>query len=159
VNEPAPLVYSVSRQLALLAPARLVLGLAGLGASLAVADRGGPVGGAFTLGAFAAAFLLATDRRFVRRRLEEPARLPPTAVLVPPVNAAVYGLFPSTVGVSVLAAISLAFEPVLAGLLAGVLGGMGIVSGAALVSILATERRSGRRLFAARGSGRLYSAA
>jgi hypothetical protein len=74
-------------------------------------------------------------------------------------QAAFAGLFPSTIGVTVLSGISLAFEPVLAALLAGVVAGMGITGGAGLFSVAAAERRSASRLFADRAGGRLYVAA
>jgi hypothetical protein len=158
VKQPAPLVYSVSRQLVLLTPARLLLGLVALGGALAVAKRDGPVGLAFAVGVFGAAFLLASDRRFARRRLDEPPPLPDDARTVPPLKAAFAGLFPSTAGVTGLAAISLAFQPVLAGLLAGVVGGMAVATGASLVSVLGTERRARCRLYVERGPGRVFVA-
>ena len=39
---------------------------------------------------------------------------------------AIRGTYPSTVGVALLAAIALAFSPVLAAVLAGVIGGLGL---------------------------------
>jgi hypothetical protein len=64
------------------------------------------------------------------------------------VRAVAAGTMPSTVGVTVLAAASLVFEPILTAVLAGILAGMGIVSLVSCVEVALWERRSGARLFA-----------
>ena len=153
----APLVYPIRRQLALLAPIRLVLGIVALGAALAVGSRDGAIAGGFALGALGAAFTLAADRRFAASGLAEPPPLPGDARVLPPLRAAFSELFPSTAGVWVLAGISLAFEPILAGLLAGVLFGMGVASVSSLLTLHGLERRAGGRLFVERGRGRLFA--
>ena len=135
---------------------RLGLGVFELVLALAVGNRARAALLAFALGALAATVFLASDRRFASRALDEPAALPADAEIVPPLRAALYGLVPSTVGASALALVSLAFEPVLAALLAGVVAGMGIASSASLYSVEAAERRGGVRLYAERGRGRLF---
>jgi hypothetical protein len=57
-------------------------------------------------------------------------------------------MLPSTAGVAILAAVSLAFEPLLAAVLAGVLAGMGVVSLASWVEVVLWERRAGATLYA-----------
>src|SRR5690348_15349403 len=106
-------VDSVRLRLLLIGPIRLALGTAWLLAARAV---GGSTGGtllAFAAGAFAMALLVPND---------PPARVAPAWL------HAVHAAMPSTVGVSVLAAVTLAFEPTLTGLLAGILTGLGLVA-------------------------------
>ena len=57
-------------------------------------------------------------------------------------------LFPSTVGVSLLTTAALAFEPVLAAILAGALAGMGLASLVTGANLLWTERQEGVQVFA-----------
>jgi hypothetical protein len=137
---------------------RLSLGVVELALALAVGDRDRAVVLAFALGALAAAVFLASDRRFASRSLDEPVPLPAEAQVVAPLRAALYGLVPSTVGAGALALVSLAFEPVLAGLLAGVVAGMGIASSASLYAVETAERRGSGRLYAERGRGRVFVA-
>jgi hypothetical protein len=155
-NAP-PLVFSASRRLLLLTIIRLALGLAGLGAALALGGSGAATTGAFVLGSLGAAFTLAADRRFVPRKLEEPLALPSEALVLPAWRAALVGLFPSTAGVSLLAAVSLAFETTLAGLLAGVLAGMGVAGAASLLALGEFERRRSIHLLGERGGRRVFS--
>jgi hypothetical protein len=53
---------------------------------------------------------------------------------------------PSTVGVAVLAAISLGFQPMLAAVLAGILAGLGIVGLVACAEVTLWERQTGAQL-------------
>ena len=70
---------------------------------------------------------------------------------------ALAGLFPSTVGVSILAASALAFDARLAAVLAGFLAGMGLASLAHAARLLAWERREHVRVLVDRGGGgRVY---
>ena len=104
-----------------LAGIRLGLALAGLEAAIAagVTRRAGGLG--WLLGAFAGAVFVLTD---ARGRLLQPRRVTPRQEAW--WKAALRGTYPSTIGLAVLAAISLAFSPVLAAVLAGVIGGLGI---------------------------------
>ena len=74
--------------------------------------------------------------------------LPPRAVTVGPLGAALQGLLPSSVGVFVLALGAALLEPLLTPLLAGMLIGMGLVTFASLVQITSNERLHRWRLFA-----------
>jgi hypothetical protein len=67
------------------------------------------------------------------------------------------GIFPSTVGVSMLAAAALAFDRTLGALLAGALAGMGLAALAGGARIAEQERRDRVELFAERGGRGLYT--
>jgi hypothetical protein len=123
------LVESVRLRLLLIGPLRLALGIAWLGAARAVGGSG-PAGLlAFGAGAFAMTFLVPNDpRAHFRRAPDEPAALPADASVAPAWLHAVHAAFPSTVGVSVLAAVTLAFNPTLTALLAGILAGLGLAA-------------------------------
>jgi hypothetical protein len=132
-------VESVRLRLLLVAPLRLALGVAWL---LAARAAGGVTGGtllAFAAGAFAMAFLVPNDPRArFRQTAGEPAQLPADASVAPAWLHVVHAALPSTVGVSVLAAVTLAFEPALTALLAGILVGLGLT---ALLAAYGSDRR------------------
>lgn len=152
--EPPRLVRLAARLLVLTA-IRLALGLAGLaGARVAGADSG-PAWAAFAFGAGVSAVLLIGDRRGALRSSVAPEPVPLGAGRTPLLRAAAAGLFPSTIGVSALAAVALAADPVLAALLAGVLGGMALAGVASLIGILVSERHEGAVLYAS--GRRLFS--
>ena len=65
-------------------------------------------------------------------------------------------VLPSTVGVALFTAVALLFDPVLAGLLAGILGGMALMTLVSLLQIVMFERRLGGVLYVERGTKRLY---
>jgi hypothetical protein len=74
-------------------------------------------------------FLAPNDPRArFRGAPKEPTELPVDASVAPAWLHAVHAALPSTVGVSVLAAVTLAFQPTLAALLAGVLAGLGLAA-------------------------------
>jgi hypothetical protein len=123
------LVESVRLRLLLVGPLRLGLSLAWLAAASAAGASGRSALLAYAAGAFGMAFLLSNDPRpHFRRASSEPAELPEDATVAPAWKHALHAALPSTVGVSVLAAITLAFQPTLSALLAGFLCGMGLVA-------------------------------
>jgi hypothetical protein len=123
------LVESVRLRLLLIGPLRLVLAAAWLGAARAAGGSPGTTLLAFAAGAIALAFLIPNDPRArFRPTPAEPAELPADANVAPAWLHAVHAAFPSTVGVSVLAAVTLAFNPALTALLAGILGGLGFAA-------------------------------
>jgi hypothetical protein len=125
-------VESVRLRLLLVAPLRLVLGIVLLGMARAVGGASGPMLVAFGVGAFAMAFLVPNDPRArFRRGPGEPADLPADAIVAPAWRHAVHAALPSTVGVSILAVVTLAFAPTLTALLAGILVGLGLAAGLA----------------------------
>lgn len=90
---------------------------------------------AFAGGAFVTCFTLFNDprARFLRRGEPEPA--PADAAVAGRLRQALAATLPSTVGVSVLAAVALAFEPALTALLGGISAGLGL--GGALYALRA----------------------
>jgi hypothetical protein len=122
-------VESVRLRLLLVAPLRFVLGGALFATARAVGAAGGPAYLAFAGGLVAMVFLLSQDpRASFQRSADPPTPLPDQAEVAPAWLHAVHAAFPSTVGVSVLGAISLGFEPVAAALLAGLLVGLGVTA-------------------------------
>jgi hypothetical protein len=122
-------VESIRLRLLLIAPLRLALGGAWLAAARAVGGSSHAALLAFAAGAVVIAFLVPNDPRArFRRARGEPAELPADASVAPTWLHALHAALPSTVGVSVLAAVTLAFQPTLTALLAGILAGLGLAA-------------------------------
>jgi hypothetical protein len=129
-------VESVRLRLWLVAPLRLVLGGVWLGAARAAGGSSTATLLAFAAGAFGMAVFISNDPRArFRTSGGEPDRLPPEAIVAPAWRHAVHACFPSTVGVAVLAAATLAFNQTLTALLGGVLAGLGVAALLAAYSI------------------------
>jgi len=123
------LVESIRLTLLLIGPRRLVLAAAWLGAARAAGGSGTAALLAFAAGAFAMAFLASNDPRArFRHAPSAPEALPTDANVAPAWLHAAHAAFPSTIGVSVLAAAMLAFNPTLTALLAGILAGLGVAA-------------------------------
>ena len=126
-------LHSAYRRALAVAPVRRVVGVA----LLAVARLGGADSGpallAFVVGVFGIVFVIFNDprARFLRRDVE-PLAWPEGGTVAPLWRQALAALFPSTVGVTALALVAVAFRPVLAAVLAGVCSGLGV---AALLSL------------------------
>lgn len=130
-------VQSLRLRLLLVGPLRLVLSVCWLVAARAAGATSGAALVAFAAGAFGMVFLASQDPRArLRGGGAEPAELPAGATVAPAWLHAAHAAFPSTVGVSVLAAIALFVRPVLASLLGGVLAGLGL---AALLAAYRTD--------------------
>jgi hypothetical protein len=119
-------VHSARTRALAVTPIRVGLGLVWL---VAARVAGAPSAGAllaFGGAAFVTAFSLFNDprSRFLGRGEAKP--LPPGTRVAPRLRQALGATLPSTVGVSVLAAIALAFEPVLTALLGGISAGLGV---------------------------------
>jgi hypothetical protein len=139
----------------LLAPVRLVLGALGLLAALLRGLDGGPALVAFALGALGfAVVLLSAERYFLQ--VEQPDAAPADAEVQSLRETLRTAVWPSTVGVAVLLAISLGANPTLAALLAGVLAGMGIAALLSAGQTYMSERALGGRLLVDRRQKRLY---
>jgi hypothetical protein len=151
----------ISRQALLVAPVRLALGLAGLLLSFLLGERATPALLAFALGTFGMAFAVVADRRggiFAPRSDPEPA--PEDASLESALELVRHAVLPSTVGVTVLAAIAFAAgQNGLAALLSGALAGMGLTALAWGAATAWQERATGSALYLDRGAGRLYTGA
>jgi hypothetical protein len=126
-------LHSLRARMLLIAPVRLALGAAWLIVARAAGSGATPALLAFVVGAFGITFLAFTDprARFARADVE-PLPAPPGVVLAPWWQQALAAALPSTVGVSVLAAIAVFPSPTLAALLGGVSAGLGI---AGLISL------------------------
>lgn len=123
----------------LIGPLRVVLGAAWLGAARAAGGSSTATLLVFAAGAFLLAFVVPNDPRArFGRAPGKPAELPADATVAPHWLHAVHAAFPSTVGVSVLAAVTLAFNPTLTALLGGILAGLGL---AALLSAYSSDGR------------------
>ena len=98
--------------------------------------------------------VLAGDPR--GRRTAAPEPLPGEAVPESWAQIARTDVLPSTLGVALLTSVALVFDPVLAGILAGILGGMAMMTMVSLVQVAAAERRLRGVLYVERQSKRLY---
>ena len=143
-----PAVYRVVHQRIVLSGIRLTLaGLGFAGSILAGADgRAAAVG--LALGTGICALALVTDRRWLLLGTPAAEPLPEAVRRASLARAVADGMLPSTVGVAVLAAAALFFEPILSAVLAGVLAGMGVVSLVSCVEVALWERRTDTHLFA-----------
>ncbi len=136
---PVVTVESLRLRLLLVAPLRLASSVVWLVAARVAGASGGPALLLFAAGALGLVFLLTNDPRArFRRAAGEPAPLPADARVAPAWLHAVHASIPSTFGVSVLAAVTLAFRPTLSALLAGVLAGLGV---AALLMLRGADER------------------
>lgn len=143
-----PTVYRVAPQRLVLSSVRLALAAAGFVASVVAGAGGDAAGVGVALGAGVACLALLTDRRWLLLGRPSFAPLPGDARREPLSRSVWSGMLPSTAGVAALGVVSLAFEPILASVLAGILAGMGIVSLASWVEVVLWERREGVGVFA-----------
>ena len=148
MSEQPTHVFRVAQQAVGLAGARLALGVAGFGAALAAGAERNPAAVGLAFGAGASAVALVSDRRFLLFEQPTVEPLPADAEHVGPGRAIRDGLLPSTAGVAVLLAVSLAFKPILSAVLAGVLLGMGLVTVMSVVELALRERREALRYYA-----------
>jgi hypothetical protein len=107
-------------------PIRVVLGAVWLVAARAAGAPGTGALLAFAGGAFVTVFTLFNDPRSRFLRRADPKNAPAGTTVANPVRQALHATLPSTVGVSALAAVSLAFQPTLAALLGGISAGLGM---------------------------------
>jgi hypothetical protein len=120
-------LQSIRTRTLLVIPVRVGLGIVWLAAAHFAGVEFGVL--AFALGAGGVTFAALTDRR--RQLLQgdvEPLPAPDDARLDPAWRHVLSASFPSTVGVSVLAAIAVVPAPALAALLGGVSAGLGLVA-------------------------------
>lgn len=138
-------LQSLRTRTLLVVPIRLVLGVGWLVAARIAGAEPGPAYGAFGIGAVAVAFVALNDprARFLRGH---PQPLPEGDARLDPLwRQAVSAAFPSTIGLTILAAIALGPQPVLAALLGGASAGLGVAAAATAASVdpaLLLDRRS-----------------
>jgi hypothetical protein len=143
-------VAAVRTRLLLIAPIRIGLAVALLGASFAGDEQSRSLGLAFLVGAAFITFAALADRRslLLRGSEQEPEPLPAGAAHDPYWRIALTAALPSTIGLSVLSVISLAADnQVLGALLAGAVLGLGIATVIGLFPLLAWERERSVRLY------------
>ena len=119
-------LHSLRDRALYVAPIRVALGAVWL---VAARLAGSPATGAllaFAGGAFAIVFTLCNDPRSRFLSRGEAKEAPGDVVVASRVRQALHATLPSTAGVSVLAAVSLAFQPTLSALLGGISAGLGI---------------------------------
>ncbi len=91
--------------------------------------------------------LLGTARQLELGRTTLEDGLPPRAVVVAPIHGALDALLPSSLGVFALALAAAAFEPLIAPVLAGILIGMAIATGAGVAQLASAERLRHTRIY------------
>jgi hypothetical protein len=126
-------LHSLRVRAILIAPIRLVLGVAWLVVARFAGAAATPALIAFVVGVFGIVFLAFADprERFAHGEVD-PLPAPPDVRLAPRWQQALAAMLPSTIGVSVLAAIAAFPSPTLTALLGGVCAGLGV---AALLSL------------------------
>jgi len=140
-------LQSLRMRTALIAPIRLALGAAWLVGARIAGAAPGPAYAAFGIGAVLIAFVALNDPR-ARVLRREPRPLPEGEEirLDPPWRHAVAAAFPSTVGLTILAAVTVVPAPVLTAILAGATAGLGLAAALSLPgldeSLLVDPRRS-----------------
>jgi hypothetical protein len=150
----APRVVRLSLRALVLGPIRACLSTLGLLGSLAAGGgRHGAVLG-WALGAGLIVMFLAFDPR--NRPARRPEPLPPDATIEPWREIARTDVFPSTVTLAVATGVALPFDSVLAAFLAGILGGMALMSVVSRVTVAVLERRHRGTLYVERGSRRVF---
>ena len=143
-----PAVYRVTHQRLALSGTRLGHAALGFAGSVAAGAAVAAAGVGLALGAGICGLALVTDRRWLLLGKPEAGPLPDGARPAALTRAVATGMLPSTVGVAVLAAASLAFQPILSAVLAGVLAGMGTVSLISALEVAWWEHGTGGRLYA-----------
>jgi len=108
----------------------------------------------WVVGATLVSIVLAGDRR--GRLSMPPQPLPADAIAESSAEIARTDVVPSTVGVAVLVLAALPFDAVLAGMMAGILGGMALMTIVSGVQVALTERRFGGHLYLERATRILY---
>ena len=142
-------VYRVAYLALVLAGVRLGLGAAGFVAALVAGAEPRAAGVGLGVGLGGSLVALVSSQRWALVEQPEVLPLPAPAeqrgALIPALGKA---LMPSTAGVTALLVIAIAFEPVLAAVLAGVLAGMGALALAVGVDVVVRERRADVRFYA-----------
>src|SRR3954454_9594527 len=140
----------------LVAPVRLAIGAAGLAAALIAGAEPAPALFAFALGAFGfGVSMVSADRVFAGGAEAVPA---PPHVVESRLSTLLAAVWPSTVGVAALLAISLGVNATLAALLAGVEVGMGVAGLLSALRIAGREEQLGGRLLSDRRVSAVYLA-
>ena len=138
------------------APVRLTLGAAGLGAAALRGLDTGPALLAWASGALIFAVVIVSGGRYFRR-MEKPIPAPPHR-LEARRETLLAALLPSTLGVAVLVVVAVVANPTLAAFLAGILAGMGFTALVTAAQIFMLERELVGRLLVDRRGRAVYLA-
>ena len=133
-------------------PLRFVLAAGTLLAAIAAGAAGSPARVAFVLGLVAGGGLVLGDprRRMLRREIEfRPA--PEEFDLEEPWRSSLRALYPSSLGLTLLSLVALAWDPILSAVLAGVIAGLGVAGLISAVDVALNERRLGGRILSLAG--------
>jgi hypothetical protein len=156
----APALVEARPQALLIAAVRLVLGLGGLAVAIARGVEPGPAIGLFALGALIV--LLAVyggDRRHRSAlRFATPDPVPSDARIESRGRGLARAAYPSTIGLTALTAIALWPQPGLAALLAGILGGLGVMSLVGAARLASWERSRRARILIEGKTSRVFEA-
>ena len=152
----APSLVSPATSALLVGPVRVLLGAVALAASALRGVSAGVALRAALLGAGAIVVALAVDprRRLSARTAEGASPVPADARYASRRETALAAVYPSTVGLTALAAAGLLFDPILAAVLAGILLGMGAAALLEGGRLALWQRREGVRLYVRGGERR-----
>ena len=120
--DDAPVLVDARAQALLIGGARIVLGVGALALARARGLDPGPAGGLFAFGCFVLLFALlaGSGRRRTDERIAEAKDPPPPEAVVEPLwRSLLKASYPSTIALTIGAAIALAVNPSLAAVLAG----------------------------------------
>jgi hypothetical protein len=134
-------------------PLRFVLAAGTLLTAIAAGAASSSARVAFGLGLVGGAGLVLGDprRRMLRREIVfRPA--PDVFDLEEPWRSSLRGLYPSSLGLTVLSLVALAWDPVLSAVLAGVIAGLGVAGLISAVDVALQERRLGGRVLSLVGA-------
>jgi hypothetical protein len=156
----APALVEARPQALLIAAVRLALGVGGLVASTV---RGLDPGPATALFAFGALILLLTVYGGDRRRRSAlkfgaPEPIPAGARIESRGRGLARATYPSTIGLTALTAFALWPQPGLAALLAGILGGLGVMSLVGAARLASWERSRHARILIDGATSRVFEA-
>jgi hypothetical protein len=133
-------------------PLRFVLAAGTLLAAIAAGAASDSARVAFGLGLVGGAGLVLGDprRRMLRRKIVfRPA--PDEFDLEEPWRSSLRALYPSSLGLTLLSLVALAWDPVLSAVLAGVIAGLGVAGLISAVDVALQERRLGGRVLSLAG--------
>ncbi|HJP90284.1 MAG TPA: hypothetical protein VJ850_14715 [Candidatus Limnocylindrales bacterium] len=149
-----PRVVGLALRARVLASIRAGLSILGAVAAVLVGVTPETVLLGWAVGAVMVSMILAGDRR--GRRDSAPEPLPAGSIPESWAEIARIDIIPSTVGVATFTVVSLAFNAALAGIMAGILGGMALMTIVFWVQVAWAERKLRGDLFVERETRRLY---
>jgi hypothetical protein len=154
----APALVEARQQALLIAALRGLLGLAGVGAAIARGVDGGPAAGLFIFGAALVLLSIYGGGRPARSRAKfaNPEPKPAEARMQGAWRGLAEAAYPSTIGLTGLTLIALWPQPPLAAFLAGILGGLAVMSLVGFVRLTALEHRRRSRILVDYKASRVF---